>query len=230
MTDEKFVLISEIKEKKNAARGSRNKVTRKGRRVKLPSDYMTEKEKKAMNGEVKSFDLKQPMKWAEFCAMPDDLQKEYISRLQKLYRATDVAIGEMMGVSKASIYKKRMKFGLEGGEKGRSPLPEWNSFVKYGTPARGSTPIRELVPAEIREKLSDLEDKPPIEDKPEKAPVPTVVDKNLRMDIDDYRSLNEAVGILKVLAATTENPKLLDVLNKAVLDIMSMFAVYEVIT
>lgn len=182
MTDEKFVLISEIKEKKNAARGSRNKVTRKGRRVKLPSDYMTEKERAKLNGEVKSFDLKQPMKWAEFCAMPDDLQKEYISRLQKLYRATDVAIGEMMGVSKASIYKKRMKFGLEGGEKGKKPHPEWDSFVKYGTPARGSTPVRELVPAEIREKListptEEKANKPAI---PEKTDSPTPIEEIFR--------------------------------------------------
>lgn len=161
MTDEKFVLISDIKDKKRTARGGFNKVRKKGGRVKLPSDYMTEKERAKLNGDVKSFDLKQPMKWAEFCAMPDDLQKEYISRLQKLYRATDVAIGEMMGVSKTSIHKARMRFGLEGGERGVRPLPEWDSFVKHGTPTEGK--VAETAKAEEKPIEKPIEKPHPVE-------------------------------------------------------------------
>lgn len=161
MTDEKFVFVSDVKDKKRTARGANAKVRGTGRRVMMPSDYMSEKERKSMNSEVKSFDLRQPMKWAEFCSMPDDLQREYILRLQKLYRAGDVAIGEMMGVSKTSILKRRGRLGIEGVGRGERPLPEWNSFIKYGSPKRETSAVKDLVPDEIREKLAQYEEKHP---------------------------------------------------------------------
>ena len=81
MDDEKFVFYEDVREKKTISRGSRYKRTHagKGGRVKLPSDYLSNKELKAMNGEVKSYHLNSPMLWSEFKSMPDDIQVLYIT-------------------------------------------------------------------------------------------------------------------------------------------------------
>lgn len=169
MTDEKFVFVTDVKDKKRVARGANAKVRGTGRRVNFPSDYLTEREKKSMNSEVKSFDLKQPMKWAEFCSMPDDLRREYILRLQKLYGAGDVAMAEMMGVSQTAVFKQRKSLGIESVGRGKKPLPEWDSFVKYGTP-REATPLGDLIPPEVKAKLDEYEEKhpPAVIQKPDK--------------------------------------------------------------
>lgn len=79
MTDEKYLFVSDVKDKKRTARGSRNKSRGAAHRtVRMPSDYLTEKERKSLNGEVVSYNLKQPMKWAAYKALPDDIQREYI--------------------------------------------------------------------------------------------------------------------------------------------------------
>lgn len=160
MTDEKYMFVSDVKDKKRVARGANAKVRGTGRRVNFPSDYMSEKERNAMNSDVKSFDLGQPMKWAEFCAMPDDLRREYIVRLQNLYRAGDVAIGQMMGVSKTVVLKQRGVLGIESVGRGAKPLPEWHNFVTHGTP-REATPLGDLIPPEVKAKLDKYEEKHP---------------------------------------------------------------------
>jgi len=55
LPDEQWVMIKDSIDKKNIARSSHNKRSHcgKGGSVKFPSDYMTKKELKAMNGEVK---------------------------------------------------------------------------------------------------------------------------------------------------------------------------------
>lgn len=62
MTDERFTFIEDCKDKKRTARGAHNKRTHcgKGGAVMFPSDYLTTKEKKAMNGECKAYRMNDP--------------------------------------------------------------------------------------------------------------------------------------------------------------------------
>lgn len=161
MTDEKYIFLSEIGDKKRTARGSFNKVRGPGRKVMFPSDYMSEKERNAMNSAVTTYDLAKPMKWAEFCAMPDDLRRDYILRCQKVYRAGDAALGEMMGVSKTLLLKQRKMLGIESVGRGCKPLSEWKSFLKYGTPNREVCAVKDLIPPEVKAKLDKYEEKHP---------------------------------------------------------------------
>lgn len=80
MTDERYTFIEDVKEKKRTARGYYNKV-RQGGRMKLPSDYLTAKEKKTLNGEVKTYSMNEKIPWKEFKFIPADIQKEYIENL-----------------------------------------------------------------------------------------------------------------------------------------------------
>lgn len=114
MNDEKYVYIQDMKSKKFTARSARNKRTHngKGGSVKLPSDYMTQKEIKAMNGEVKSYRLNEPMTWKEFKAMPDDIKVSYISLLRQKYNVPDRHICKMMGTNACSFSQEMNRLGI----------------------------------------------------------------------------------------------------------------------
>lgn len=114
MTDEKYLFVSDVREKKNVARSARSKRTHTGKRggVKLPSDYMTEKEKRAMNGECKSYKLNEPMTWNEFKAMPEDIRVAYINALRTAYNVSDSKIAEMMGIGQNMVSKEVRLLGI----------------------------------------------------------------------------------------------------------------------
>ena len=130
MKDETYVFIQDVKQKGSTARSARNRRTHtgKGGRVKFPSDYMTEKEKKAMNGEVKSYRLNEPMSWDEFKAMPDDIKIVYIKALRQKYGVSDSKIGEMMGAKQVAMSREIRRIGLGVG---RSPR-KTTAFDKEG--------------------------------------------------------------------------------------------------
>lgn len=162
MTDEKYVFVSEVADKKRTARGVHNRRTHTGKGgCKLPSENMTRKEIEAMNGEVKTYNIKNPMKWHEFKAMPDDLKRAYLNRLRDLYNASNKAIGEMMGVSDNCIGNAARRLGVRSLAKNERTLPEWNSFVKYGSPERKPEEAAcETVEAEAVCDMKQLEEVP----------------------------------------------------------------------
>ncbi len=118
MKDETYLFISDCREKKNTAQSARNKRTHngKGGRVKFPSDYMTKKELNAMNGEVRSYRLNEPMSWQEFKAMPDDIKVTYIKLLREKYGVSDTNIGKMMGVSQTPMQREVARLGISLGK------------------------------------------------------------------------------------------------------------------
>lgn len=86
MTDAEFIFRKEVQEKKRNGYGARNKKNgSKSKKCTLPSDYMTRKEKQALNGEVKSWDLKKFYSYEEFKQMPDDIQIEYVNSILSRY-------------------------------------------------------------------------------------------------------------------------------------------------
>lgn len=146
MTDEKYCYVQDVKEKKNVARSARNARTHPGKKgsVKLPCDYLTGKELKAMSGAVQSYNLKTPMPWNTFKTMPDDLKKEYINGLRTRFGATDLKIAEMMGVTKQPLLFEVKRLGLSKGKTagGRKKWDEegFNAWWK-GTEEIASDPV-----------------------------------------------------------------------------------------
>lgn len=115
MTDEKFLFVTDCAEKKAIGKSYYNKV-RKGGSVRMPSDNLTKKELQAMNGEVKSYRLNEPMKWAEFRAMPDDIKIAYIEAIRNKYKVPDTEIGKMMVISQRTISGEIGRLGLRMGK------------------------------------------------------------------------------------------------------------------
>ena len=101
LPDEQWDMIEDSISKKRTAQSARHRRTHcgKGGSVKFPSDYMTKKELKAMNGECKSYRLNDPMMWEEFKQLPDDIKIIYIKGIREKYDIPDKYLADAMGVA-----------------------------------------------------------------------------------------------------------------------------------
>lgn len=115
MNDEKYVFITDCADKKRTARGIHNKRTHngKGGKVLFPSDFLTRKEREAMNGDVKTYSLNRPMRWKEFKLLPDDVRREYIESLQKRFDVQQKDLAAMLGVSVQTVGLETKKLGIK---------------------------------------------------------------------------------------------------------------------
>ena len=99
MTDEEYVFRQTERERKRDGRGTFSKKRQGGKTIRFPSDMLTKKERNAMNGEVDTYNFKNPLKWKQFQAMPTDIQQAYLDMLTERYRGiSNALIGESMGV------------------------------------------------------------------------------------------------------------------------------------
>jgi hypothetical protein len=121
LSDEAWEMVSDSIDKKKTAQSARSTRTHCGRRgaVKFPSDYLTKKERNAMNGDVKEYRMNDPMTWDEFKEMPVDLQKLYIEGLRKKFQVPDAYIAEMLGKDRWSfgdhLFKNHIPTGKDAG-------------------------------------------------------------------------------------------------------------------
>lgn len=121
MTDEKYTFITDVAEKKRTARGAFNKRTHngKGGKVRFPSDYLSNKERNKMNGEVREYRMNSPITYTEFKKYPDDLKKKYVKRLRDMFDVSDTDIAAMMGVKAKTLNAALIKIDASGGRRGK---------------------------------------------------------------------------------------------------------------
>lgn len=143
MYDEtKATYFSDIREKKITGHSASKKVTKK-RGCKLPSDYLSRKEKQQMNGEVITMNPNEVMSWDAFKAMPIDLQQSYLDHLQTEYRASGTDLSKMFGLFRNSLYAYARTHGLKLMSVNRSQKTpayraRWQAFLN-GEKADSST-------------------------------------------------------------------------------------------
>lgn len=87
MKDTEYLFNQTAQERKRIGRGDKNKKRGSGRYVRMPSDNLSRKERQAMNGEVKTYRMKDFYTWEEFIELPDDIKADHINRLVKKYGA-----------------------------------------------------------------------------------------------------------------------------------------------
>lgn len=106
MSDEEFVYQQDIKEKKATGRGAfYKKGGSKSKKCNFPSDYMTRKEKQALNGEVMSYNPNKFYSYAEFKQLPMEYQVKYVNSLMDKYQVGLSNISEVLfGLSKGGLY------------------------------------------------------------------------------------------------------------------------------
>lgn len=70
-------------QKKRIAMGAFAHINRKRGGCSLPSDTLTEKQRKEKNGQVKSYNITRPMPWYEFEKMPEDTLNRKAAKEEK---------------------------------------------------------------------------------------------------------------------------------------------------
>lgn len=106
-------------QKKRVARGAFAHINRKRGGCSLPSDTLTEKQRKEKNGEVKSYNITRPMPWHEFKAMPEDLKREFFRNMQS-FGGTAKWLAEEMGASAQTIIAYAERVGAPFRRGGRN--------------------------------------------------------------------------------------------------------------
>ena len=97
MTDAQYLFVIDSREKKSVARSElHRKGGRKSKKCTLPSDYLTEKQRKELNGAVESYSLNYFYTWAQFKALPDDIQVEWINHMSKKYDCGYTSIAKLV--------------------------------------------------------------------------------------------------------------------------------------
>lgn len=106
MSDEEYVFQQDIKEKKAAGRGAfHKKGGSKSKKCNFPSDYMTKKEKMAMNGPVVTYNPNKFYKWEEFKKLPMEYQIKYVNSMMDRYQIglSNISV-VLFELSKSSLY------------------------------------------------------------------------------------------------------------------------------
>lgn len=127
MSDAEYELRKDCMEKKITARSARSTRTHCGKSgaVKFPSDYMTEKEKKAMNGECKSYRMNDPIMYRELKKWPEEHQKTYIKLLRSKYNVPDCEIAKAMGVAQQTFSRYIKTLNMSLGKKAGGGARSW---------------------------------------------------------------------------------------------------------
>ena len=143
----------DVLQKKRIASGAYH--VKKGSRSKkctLPSDYLTAKQKRELNGKMDTFDLSKPMSWAEFKFMPKDLQEEYLLKLIDEFNASQRMVAKMFGISDPtlSIYLRRI--GIRWGRGDSKPATKdevrrFDEFAGLSKPVEEAPEPEEPAPA-----------------------------------------------------------------------------------
>lgn len=132
MKDEEYIFHTDVAQKKSVARSGKYRRTHNGSRgaIKFPSDYLSKKGLRKMNGEVKTYKLNEPMTWKEFKKMPDELRREYISGIEQRFNAPRTEIAKMFDVSYGSLRAELAGLGFGVAYRGKSKWEE-AAFEKW---------------------------------------------------------------------------------------------------
>lgn len=107
MNEYERAFVSDCREKKQVARSaSHMKRGSRSRACSLPSDALTPSQLKKMNGAVDSYSLNYFYTWAEFRALPDDIQVEWINHMSKKYDCGYTAIAKIVLNTSASSIRQ----------------------------------------------------------------------------------------------------------------------------
>lgn len=139
----------DVKQKKDIARSARKKISgSKSRKCRLPHDGLSPTQLAALNGPVKSYKLGQPMDWATFNMMPEDMRRAYLRNLMVRFNPTQRELGLMFDISHTVVGSVLKQFGLSRGKDHRMTQGDreaWEKFLAGDTDDRfeEGTPMQE---------------------------------------------------------------------------------------
>lgn len=87
-----------------------------------------------LNGEVTTYKLNKPVKWATFKKWPGDIRREYIIGLQNKYGASSSMLYKMFGVSQGTYFKEMQRLNIVSGLKPPKEKAAWEAFLATAEP------------------------------------------------------------------------------------------------
>lgn len=159
MKDEEYIFHTDVAQKKSVARSGKYRRTHNGSRgaVKFPSDYLSKKELRNMNRDVKAYKLNEPMTWKEFKKMPDDLKRSYLDAITQRFNAPKTELTKMFGVNYKTLTIEMNRLGCGKSYRGKLKWDE-TAFEKWRNGATEvETPVEEInVPVEAPVEENDV--------------------------------------------------------------------------
>ena len=138
MTDEKYVFDQTSRERKRIARGSyAKKGGSRSKRCSLPSDNLTAKQRKELNGAVETISKKQKLARQEWQKLSKSMKRQYLEILFLEHNARIKDIAEMWGIGQNNVWRMFNKAGVDVSDivkkskayRKNSPSPEWLAFM-----------------------------------------------------------------------------------------------------
>ena len=189
MKDEEYLFMKTSSERKRNGWGAFNKKggsRRKG--CSLPSDNLTAKQRKELNGAVETLNTMKIYAWDEFKRLPNTLKEEYLKILYE-HGARTLDIAEMWGKGGTSNLRVALSaFGIDNKEMAKKS-PQYKKM----TPSAGWLKYLEDCRAMEAAKVS-----PPAEEE-KTAPEPS---GEVKLDVPEIVRGNADTSLLKVISGT----------------------------
>lgn len=189
MKDEKYVFEQTSRERKRIARGAyAKKGGSRSKRCSLPSDNLTAKQRKELNGAVETLNTMKIYTWDEFKRLPNTLKEEYLKILYE-HGARTLDIAEMWGKGGTSNLRVALSaFGIDNKEMARKS-PQYKKMTPYAGWLKFLEDCRALEAAKVS---------PPAEEE-KAAPEPS---GEVKLDVPEIVRGNAEVSLLKVISGT----------------------------
>ena len=132
MTNERYTFVSDLRDKKAAARGAyARKGGSKSKRCSLPSDHLTPAELKRRNSPVESIKLNTPITYAELKKLNPNLQFLYLENCVTKHKGRRKDIVDMLGINQATFARllPTLPGCLEFKGRPKTVAPEWTAFI-----------------------------------------------------------------------------------------------------
>ena len=130
----------DVMQKKRIARGAFHKVNgSKSKGCRLPHENLTKKEREALNGEIKTVSMMQPIAWELFTNLPKDLQEEYLDTQVRRFGVGLRTIGQdMFGLGNSTLNQYVQRHGLHvipapNGQTPKAAKESWKRWLYNGT-------------------------------------------------------------------------------------------------
>lgn len=193
MTDAEYLFHSQSKESKRIARGSyAKKGGIRSKSCRLPSDYLTQAQKKKLNGEVVTINMAERKTWKQVLKMPKDLAVEYLTELKMVHKGRNKDIAEYLGTSPKCIswFIGENCPQLKNGFQSYSPSEEWLKFIAEDSTASDD---------EVEVCDDEVEEEPVVEPVKEPAikPMCNVMSGTLRFEGMPSIAFTKAMNILE---------------------------------
>ena len=148
MTDAEYLFRQTSSERKRIGRGDYNKKRQGGKVIRFPSDGLSRKEKKALNGEVMTYRFYKPITWEEFKKLPNDIRQEYLDMIKEKFGLIPgplmaESFGVVYSVFTAFLCDNKLTFRNSNGKKVRTKTflatEDGKAWAKWHKDYRGSS-------------------------------------------------------------------------------------------